>query len=240
MEGLVHTTDIASLDADGYCIVPGNFSASQLSSLQESINVDTPNHESRTKGAVYGIRNLLATSTSIQELSRSGELMGLARRVIGEQAFPVRVQYFDKLHGGNWHLPWHQDLAIAVRQKMDVEGYSAWSVKAGVPHVIPPANILVNMIAIRLHLDDCPGTNGPLEVIPGSHLQGKIGHAEIQDRAAKGPQAACVCNKGDLVLMKPLTIHGSKPAQIPSHRRVIHIEYASTPLDGGLEWYSKN
>jgi hypothetical protein len=55
----------------------------------------------------------------------------------------------------NWQVGWHQDQIIAVAHQQETLGFTAWSVKAGVVHVKPPASILENMATIRLHLDDC-------------------------------------------------------------------------------------
>ena len=37
--------------------------------------------------------------------------------------------------------------------------------------------------------------------------------------------------------MRPLLLHASSIAIVPTHRRVIHLEYASQSLADGLEWY---
>jgi len=39
--------------------------------------------------------------------------------------------------------------------------------------------------------------------------------------------------------MCPLILHASSKAVSPSHRRVIHIEYAGAELPGGLEWHTR-
>ena len=39
--------------------------------------------------------------------------------------------------------------------------------------------------------------------------------------------------------MRPLVLHASAAAQSPSHRRVIHIEYASEDLPNGLQWNNR-
>ncbi len=74
----------------------------------------------------------------------------------------------------NWNLPWHQDLTIAVRARCEVPGFGPWTLKAGIPHVHAPADLLAQMVTIRLHLDDCRLENGPLRVLPGSHAEGKL------------------------------------------------------------------
>jgi hypothetical protein len=52
-------------------------------------------------------------------------------------------------------VSWHQDVTIAVRARGRSAGVRPWSVKDGVPHVQAPAELLEQMITLRLHLDDC-------------------------------------------------------------------------------------
>jgi len=44
---------------------------------------------------------------------------------------------------------------------------------------------------------------------------------------------SCVVDAGGVLLMRPLLIHASSAASNAAHRRVIHIDYAACPLDGG-------
>lgn len=76
-------------------------------------------------------------------------------------------------------MPWHQDLTIAVQERLDVPGYGPWTVKAGVTHVQPPVAVLERMVAVRLHLDDCGAENGPVRVLRGSHRLGRMAAAEL-------------------------------------------------------------
>ena len=46
----------------------------------------------------------------------------------------------------------------------------------------------------------------------------------------------CDAAAGDALIMCPLLLHASSPADAPRHRRVLHIEYTGTDLPGGLEW----
>ncbi len=39
------------------------------------------------------------------------------------------------------------------------------------------------------------------------------------------------------MLMRPLILHSSSMSINPSHRKVLHFEYASMALSGGLQWY---
>jgi hypothetical protein len=40
--------------------------------------------------------------------------------------------------------------------------------------------------------------------------------------------------------MRPLILHASSPAEVPSHRRVVHLEYAADCLPGTVEWFESN
>jgi ectoine hydroxylase-related dioxygenase (phytanoyl-CoA dioxygenase family) len=92
------------------------------------------------------------------------------------------------------------------------------------------------MLAVRLHLDDCGEENGPLQVLPGSHLAGRLDAEKIQAWRARAPVAPCIVKRGGVILMRPLLLHASSVAQNPAHRRVIHLEYAMHALPAGLDW----
>ena len=47
-------------------------------------------------------------------------------------------------------------LSIAVAERREAPGFRGWSVKQGVLHVQPPADILEGMLTLRLHLSDPP------------------------------------------------------------------------------------
>lgn len=110
--------------------------------------------------------------------------------------------------------------------------------KAGVLHVQPPVSVLESMLAVRIHLDDCGKSNGPVRVIPGSHLQGRLSTDQIH-RFSERPATSCTVAAGGVLLMRPLLLHASSASYLPRHRRVIHLEFASGALPGGLTWFSK-
>lgn len=151
----------------------------------------------------------------------------------------MRGLFFDKPRGANWGVPWHQDLAIAVKERAEVAGFQGWSVKSGVTHVHPPADILERMVAMRIHLDACDADNGALRLIPGSHRDGKLDNAMIERWVHQGPCAMPTMAAGDLLLMRPLLLHASSKARDGRQRRVIHVEFAAGELPGGLEWFER-
>lgn len=152
--------------------------------------------------------------------------------------FVVRSILFDKTPETNWRVPWHQDLSICVKERHELPGFIAWSIKEGVQHVQPPTEVLSRMVTVRLHLDDCGEDNGPLRVIPRSHKQGRISPNEISDWKSKSPDVSCTVAKGGAVIMKPLLLHSSSPATNPNHRHVLHLEFAFEALPKPLEWIS--
>jgi len=173
----------------------------------------------------------------VRSLAKSPAVRALVDPVLGPKAFPVRGIMFDKPPEANWKVPWHQDLSITVKEKKGVSGFGSWSRKAGVLHVQPPDSVLQNMLAVRIHLDDCGESNGAVRVIPGSHLQGRLNTEQIQ-RFSTARAVFCAVAVGGALLMRPLLLHASSASVSPFHRRVIHLEFASGALPRGLEWHS--
>jgi ectoine hydroxylase-related dioxygenase (phytanoyl-CoA dioxygenase family) len=183
-----------------------------------------------------GIRNLLELVPSVRTLAQSQEIRSLVEPILGDNAHVVRGIFFDKQPNANWKVPWHQDLTIAVKNRLDIPDFQPWSVKVGIPHVQPPVTILEQMLTVRIHLDRTDESNGALKVIPGSHAQGKLTTLEI-DEWKRSPASSINCDAGGILLMRPLLLHASSIAIAPSHRRIIHLEYAIGSLPSGLEWY---
>jgi ectoine hydroxylase-related dioxygenase (phytanoyl-CoA dioxygenase family) len=159
------------------------------------------------------------------------------------RAFAVRGILFDKTPDANWKVVWHQDLTIAVRERRHVAGFGPWSEKDGVAHVQPPAALLARMVAVRVHLDDCTATDGPVRVLPGSHRAGRLSAADVERWRAAVPEVVCTVPRGRILAFHSLLLHASSPALEPAHRRVVHVEYAAAEwadLPGGLAWHERS
>jgi len=217
-------TQVATL---GFAIIPAFLGQDDLLTLERSLP-----HPSAERG---GVRNLLDIP-AVADLADADQMRSLIDPILGSDAFPVRGILFDKTPATNWRVSWHQDLTIAVTKRVEAPAYGPWSEKDGVVHVQPPAAVLERMVAVRLHLDHSGAENGPLRVLPGSHRAGKLRDAEIPTWRKKIPEVACLIPRGGVLLMRPLLLHASSPAVEPDHRRVIHIEYASSVLAEGLQW----
>lgn len=188
-------------------------------------------------GDSAGVRCLLdlpevrRTATQLKaELISAGILPG--------SAVAIQAIAFDKTPGTNWKVAWHQDLMFPFARAVQSEGFDLPSKKGGVDYARPPLRVLEELLAVRLHLDDCDEANGPLRVSPSSHHQGIIPSADAAARAANHGEAACLAKEGEAILMKPLTLHASSQATSPRHRRVLHFVYHSgTPMTE--EWHRK-
>jgi len=173
----------------------------------------------------------------IKDLIGSGGPLGaLATQAAGRIARPVRMLLFDKSPTSNWAVSWHQDRTIPLKQRFDIEGYGPWSVKRGVVHVEPPVAILQNMLTLRVFIDDCCEDNGPLEIVVGSHRHGRLPERELSDAVERAPVFVACGRAGDVLVMKMLAVHSSKRTVSSTHRRVLHVDYATNDLPAPLEW----
>ena len=185
---------------------------------------------------VYALRNLVDVVPEVAELSLNSKVTELVEAVLGTGAFLVRSTLFDKTDGANWGVFWHQDLSIAVKERHEVEGFHAWTRKAGIQCVQPPVQIMSRILAVRLHLDDCFAANGALKVLPGSHRSDALTSGRIEEIYSSVNEVVCEVPAGGAVLMSPLLLHASSPMINPGHRRVIHLEFTAQELPQPLEW----
>lgn len=227
------------IERDGFTTCEDVIDDTVVQQLRASLSRLDDREEVRHRGGTYGIRNLLGLVPEVRELANSACLRELVTPVLGEKCFAVRATFFDKIPGANWKVAWHQDNMILVRERIDAPGFGPWSQKGGVWHVQPPRQVLENILALRIHLDDCGADNGALRVLPGSHCHGWLGD-QIDHWKEKVAQVACEIAAGGVLVMRPLILHASSSAIAPRHRRVIHIEYAATPLPYGLQWHTKS
>ncbi len=186
-----------------------------------------------------GIRNALQRCPELRRILRSDAVAKLLSRFLSKSAFAVRAILFDKTPEVNWYVAWHQDTTIAVQSRHELPDYGPWSEKDGVPHVRPPVDVLRRMVALRLHLDPCGETNGPLRVIPGSHRDGLLSAEEIANLSNKSQAVSCTVDRGGCVVISPLIVHSSSKATNPGRRRVLHVEFADTELPEPLDWYER-
>jgi len=229
---------VDSVNQNGFAVLPEVVNASSLLDLTKALERLPVTDAVRLKrNRPFGIRNLLEVVPITRRVAESEALTSLARILLGENAKLVRGLFFDKPPQANWKVAWHQDLTIAVEKRMDMEGFGPWTKKAGVMHVQPPIAVLEGMLALRVHLDDCGIWNGALRVMSGSHTRGRLSQESISDCIKTEVPVVCEVPRGGVLLMKPLLLHASSVSARPFHRRVVHFEFSSSDLPGGLSWY---
>jgi len=135
---------------------------------------------------------------------------------------------FNKSGDINWLVIWHQDTALPLAKRFQKEGWGPWSKKAGVSYAHAPTEVLSEVVALRVHLDNSTSENGPLKVIPQSHKLGVLSEDEILKHAKRSSPTECLAPKGSVMAMRPLLIHASSKASSNAPRRVLHIEYTSS------------
>jgi hypothetical protein len=224
---------------DGFAMLAGVFTEAETEALScrlEGALTRAAEATIRTQGGtIYAARNVLSVWPEADQVWRQRPLQAALAAVLGPQLGLVRALFFDKPPAQTWALPWHKDLTVAVRDnRRRSRLFSKPTIKAGVPHVEAPPEVLEGMLSARIHLDEVTEENGPLRVLPGSHHSGK--ELRLGDIA---PQTI-LARRGDVLLIRPLVAHCSNRSLPASqrHRRVLHLEFAaSSSLPDGFAWH---
>lgn len=211
------------LNEQGFAVVPGALPQQVVTEFLEALQ-QIPVRRTRA-----GARHVLAYPV-VADLARREQLTGMAREILGASAFPFRATLFDKSPEANWLITWHQDTALPMREWRNDPDWGPWSAKDNVLYAHAPARALVHVLALRVHLDDCTSQNGPLRVLPSTHTLGVLTDDRIRQLASEISPVECVAPQGSVVAMRPLLLHASSKSKSDSPRRVLHIEYAASPV----------
>lgn len=227
-----------TLEADGFFIRRGVLEPDQIEQLREEIDAVVRDEPVKP----FGVRSIAKRCQAVAALAELPAIRAIVSKAIDAPFKLVRSILFDKLPGSNWHVGWHQDLSIAVKERPAVEmpGYTGWTEKEGITHVQAPREVLDRMATLRIHLDNAPSENGPLRVIPGSHAEGRLNSEAIEEWIGRGEAVTCEMKAGDVLVMRPQLLHASHKSSSGgafSHRRVVHLEFAPMEiLPPALEW----
>lgn len=216
---------MAAFEADGFALIPALLTGDDLRTVDDALAVR----------ADIGARDLLAEPWCIDlawRLQGHSHLAGALPRT----HVPVQCTAFEKSVARNWLVAVHQDVAVPVAARIEHLALGGWSNKGGTWFVQPPDAVLSQLVAVRLHVDDCCIDDGPLHVVPGSHRHGRLGDVDaIAMRDARGT-VACPVPRGGAMLMRPLLLHASSKATGASRRRVLHFLFGPRELPYGLAW----
>lgn len=223
------------LSENGFTVINNIFSDDDIEKISEAIqNIDTSKETFRKSDDLFAIRQFLKEIPDAHEIVFKENLKTIIREIFGEKYFVVKSIYFDKPEKSNWYVAYHQDLTISVDKKLELKNFGPWTTKQNQFAVQPPLDILENIYTIRIHLDDTNEDNGALKVIPKSHAKG-IYRPETIDWNVE-TEVICNVEKGGIMIMKPLLLHGSNRTTNGKKRRVIHIEFSDLELTEQLNW----
>jgi phytanoyl-CoA dioxygenase PhyH len=158
------------------------------------------------------------------------------RSLLPRNAVAVQCTLFNKSPTKNWLVALHQDLSIPVRDRVDCPECSGWTEKEGQLYVQPPVSVLELLVAVRVHIDDCPAESGALRVVPHSHLQGRIDPSRAEAFRSQHGETVVPVARGGTLVMRPLILHASSKATSLAPRRVLHFVFGPPTLPSGLEW----
>ncbi|MEO6918597.1 MAG: phytanoyl-CoA dioxygenase family protein [Collimonas sp.] len=214
-------------EIDGFAVI------SQLLTDSACAEISSSLAELRNKGA--GSRSLLELSWC-KGLAQTIHRHPAIEELLPRDSVAVQCTYFEKSKEQNWLVPAHQDLSIPVRERIDHPALTGWSEKEGSVFVQPPDTVLQDVVAVRLHIDECGPEDGPLRVVAGSHLVGRLSDESVLIARDKLGEVVCPVVKGGALLMKPLLLHASSKAVGNSRRRVLHFVFGPRTLPFGLRW----
>jgi ectoine hydroxylase-related dioxygenase (phytanoyl-CoA dioxygenase family) len=207
----------------GFAIIPGILEPKDVAGLLDELGrVNLPRSRA-------GVRHAMRLPT-VAAVAQDERLMGIARETLGGKAFPFRATLFDKSPTANWLVVWHQDRALPLQQRREAPGWGPWSVKDGVIYSHAPDNALRQVLALRVHLDDSTAKNGPLRVLPGTHMLDVLTDEMLHALSTQITAVDCIVRRGGVLAMRPLIVHASSKSQVENPRRVLHIEYAASPI----------
>lgn len=216
-----------SFEARGFAVVPGVLAESECQSALDAV-LEQGRFESRSRAWL--------THPWCQKLARSLKQHAALAGIVAPTAVAVQCTLFEKSPDNNWLVSLHQDLSIPVREQVADSELTGWSRKEGALFVQPPVSVLESLVALRVHLDDCDAESGALRLVPGSH---RFGRLDVRQAAAlrdgHGEVTAAV-KRGDVLAMRPLLLHASSKAMVPSFRRVLHFVFGPPVLPRGLRW----
>jgi ectoine hydroxylase-related dioxygenase (phytanoyl-CoA dioxygenase family) len=219
----VHATpeELERFRTDGYLVREKLFGAEQVERLRTALGeVMEREHpggldglaEWQRRDGVY-MRHLMDKHPTFLELFRFEPTLSVARAVLGPQVqvqpLTSRISFPDEAHRGTtWHF--HQRV---------------------IPDPIPPFFTRPHVLDCLIYLDDVTDENGPLSVVPGTHL--RIEEDLVDDYSEGLPGAVTLRpSAGSCVMIHGATWHRAHPTtpRWDGIRRLLILPYSASWL----------
>ncbi len=231
---------VSAFMRDGFLIVPSVFNRADVNKLSRAVDalaciaLDGPAERARFDSQFVVSENSLGvpriervvgvggTIPFLGEMGQSPKLVRMAAQLLEQSQLKQLInQVHFKFPGDEVEFQWHQDSRhrrYGTHEWKDVNGRGSF---------------VETITAIDpMHMD-----NGPIMVIPGSHL---AGHIDVSGDGKTLPQkhlrlddaVPALLNPGDVLLLGPFTIHGSAPNQSQRSRRIFLNGFALPEANG--------
>ena len=227
MPGLISQASIRLYNARFQALVQGEVALSEAMKIMQDVMV--------VKGAVqptsalHAVNKLLCleNDAELSEYASAPEVVGVLRSLLGESIFSLSSNVFNKPPGVDGRHPLHQDLRYFK---------------------LRPADKIVGVWTAML-----PATrkSGCLAVIPGSHTNGLLPHAnpswEFVNHGFYGitdvdidARVHIEMEVGDTLFFHPLLVHGSGRNRSSDFRRAISAHFAAGDCTSEHEnWHNR-
>src|SRR5687768_13304234 len=110
---------LRAVDRDGFAVVPDALPADVVDRLAAAVEPLLAGL-TRVQG---GIRDVLGRVPAGRETAGSAAVRRWVEPVLGPGCVAVNGTLFDKADGRNWKVPYHQDITIRVRRRVDLPGF---------------------------------------------------------------------------------------------------------------------
>jgi ectoine hydroxylase len=205
---------------EGYLFFPGLFSAREVGPLRRGLErlssrrgpevVCDPIPPSTVR-IVFGVDVL---DGAYRRLRSHPFLLTPAEQILGTKVciYQARINFNRAFSGVGWG--WHQD-------------FNQWFRQDGLQKA--------DALLVGVFLDEVNACNAPLMVIPGSHKRGhiylpdrmEIDEAVVAEFVREGGIRPLIGCAGSVVLLHPLTVHGSTRNITPWPRSICYLSYNS-------------
>lgn len=213
---------------EGFCILRGLWSAEEvraaavafdslltigrsLAAEAEEGQVDRDGSRFVLDPEPFALRRVVWCGGAAPDLARYGadeRFVGLAAHVLGARPVVQLIQQAHyKLPGDGVDFAWHQDASnrrYGSDRFHDVNGRGSF-------------------VQIVVAVDPMTPSNGPLQMLPGSHRQGFVADPEtgrLPASATVGEPVTVELEPGDAAVFGPFVVHGSGPNQGAVARRL--------------------
>lgn len=222
------SSELEAYEKDGFCVVAGLLSVDELEvvyslldeakslvargEVSKSWQTDITAWERDSTSDSLIVRKVPAPfdhSERFRSIFSSPVLLDRVEQLIGSEIFLHSSKLIFKPPQIGRRKPLHQDLAY-------------WE------------DMPARQVTVWCAIDPATPENGCLEVIPGSHKQGLIPHAELEDwqideHTLENRQVCIPMNAGDVMFLDVLTIHASLANRSNCGRLAAIVNYYSEP-----------